>query len=105
MFHVREHLSKLPDHMELEGLYDWLQKEDQRQYLLVEDGGLEADEMFGDPLRGFNIKAKHMIKEFLRHADDDIMKTIDDLVVKICQSVSTVNFRAGSYHQITSTIM
>ena len=88
MFHVREHLSELPEHMELDRLYDWLRQEDQRQYLLVEEGGLDVEEMYSDPLRRFNVKVKRMIKEFLTHADDDIMKTIDDLVRRICHSVS-----------------
>ena len=87
MFHVREHLAELPQHLELEKLYEQLHEEDLKKYLLVEDGGPEVDEMYSDPLRRFNVKAKHVIKEFLTHADEDIMKQIDDLVRNICQNV------------------
>ena len=87
MFHVREHLAELPEHLELEKLYEQLHEEDLKKYLLVEDGGPEVNEMYSDPLRKFNVKAKHLIKEFLTHADEDIMKQIDDLVRNICQNV------------------
>ena len=90
MFHVRDHLIRLSEHMELEKLYEWLRREDLNKYLLVEEGGPDVDEMYSDPLRMFNVKAKHLIKEFLIHADEDMMKMIDDLLRKICQKVSVL---------------
>lgn len=99
MFHVRDQLTELPEHMELEKLYEWLRREDLKKYLLVEEGGPEADEMYSDPLRRFNVKAKHLIKEFLTHADEHIIKMIDDLVRRICQKVSEIKpIRVKQYY-------
>lgn len=90
MFHVREHLTELPEHMKLKELYSWLREEDLKRYLLVEDGGPKVNEMDIDPLMSFDVKARCLLSELHSNADEDIMKKIIDLVKKICQKVSKV---------------
>ena len=90
MFHVREHLTELPEHMKLKELYSWLREEDLKRYLLVEDGGPKVSEMDIDPLMSFDVKARCLLSELHSNADEDIMKKINDLIKKICQNVSKV---------------
>ena len=88
MFHVRERLTELPEHMELDKLYSWLKEEDDAKYLLREEGGLDVSDMNFDPFMSLHVKAKNLIREFLITADEDIEKKINDLVRQICHNVS-----------------
>lgn len=90
MFHVREHLTELPEHMKLKELYSWLREEDLKRYLLVEDGGPKVSEMDTDPLMSFDVKARNLLTELHSNADEDIMKKISDVVKKVCQNVSKI---------------
>ena len=87
MFHVREHLSGMPEHMELEKLYNMLREEDEKKYSLAEEGGPDVGDMDFDPMMSLNIKAKSLFKELFESADEDIMNKINELVKKICQKV------------------
>lgn len=96
MFHVREHLTDLPEYMKLNELYRWLREEDLKRYLLVEDGGPEVSDMDVDPLMSFDVKAKRLLTELHSNADEDIMKKIDDLVKKVCQNVRKLSYLCWS---------
>ena len=87
MFHVREHLSEMPKHMELEKLYNMLREEDDKKYSLAEEGGPDVGNMDFDPMMSLNVKAKSLLNELLISADEDIMNKIGELVKKICQNV------------------
>ena len=87
MFHVREHLSGMPKHMELEKLYNMLREEDEKKYSLAEEGGPDVSNMDFDPMMSLNVKAKSLFKELFESADEDIMNKINELVKKICQKV------------------
>ena len=87
MFHVREHLSGMPKHMELEKLYNMLREEDEKKYSLAEEGGPDVGDMDFDPMMSLNVKAKSLFKELFESADEDIMNKINELVKKICQKV------------------
>ena len=78
MFYVRQQLSEMPKHMDLEKLYNMLRKEHEKKYLLAEEGGPEVKDM------DF---AKSLFNELLISADEDIMNKINELVKKICQKV------------------
>ena len=87
MFHVREHLSGMPKHMELEKLYNMLREEDEKKYSLAEEGGPDVSDMDFDPMMSLNIKAKSLFNELFESADEDIMNKINELVKDICQKV------------------
>ena len=89
MFHVREQISEMPQHMELEMLYKMLHEEDEKKYALAEDGGLGVGDMDFDPMMPLKIKAKNVLSELLISADEDIMNKINELIGKICQNVSS----------------
>ena len=77
----------MPEHMDLEKLYNMLREEDERKYLLAEEGGPEVSDMDFDPMMTLNVKAKSLFNELLISADEDIMNKINELVKKICQKV------------------
>ena len=87
MFHVRENLTKLPEHMELDKLYNTLHEEDMKKYSLVEEGGPQVSDMYDDPTMSFDIEVKNKINSFLNNTDEDIMNKIIDLVETICRKV------------------
>lgn len=78
MYHVREFLSELPVHMELDNFYTRLQREDQMRVSL-ENGGSEMS---------LTVRAKSLIGNFVTTADEDILKKVDNVARKICQKVS-----------------
>lgn len=83
MYHVREFLSELPVHMELDNFYTRLQREDQMRVSL-ENGGSELV----NPEVSLTVRAKSLIGNFVTTADEDILKKVDNVARKICQKVS-----------------
>ncbi len=97
MFHVRQHLSGIPEHMELEKLYNMLREEDANKYSLAEEGGPDVSDMDFDPMMSLNVKAKSLFNQLFESADEDIMNKINELVKDICQKVRVFLIHKGSY--------
>ena len=90
----------MPEHMDLEKLYNMLREEDDKKYSLAEEGGPDVSNMDFDPMISLSVKAKSLFNELLISADEDIMNKINELVKEICQKVRV--YRHGVYKGIAT---
>ena len=83
MYHVREFLSELPVHMELDSFYARLEKEDKMRESLT-NGSFEV----ANPGVSLTVRAKILIGNFVANADEVILKKVNDVARKICNKVN-----------------
>ena len=80
MYHVREFLSELPVHMELNNFYARLEAEDKMRDSL--------DSSSAKAGMSLTVRAKSLIGNFVTNADEDILRKVHDVARKICNKVS-----------------
>ena len=85
MYHVREFLSELPVHMELDNFYARLEKEDKMRDSLASAGSEVVK-----PGMSLTVRAKSLIGNFVTNADEEILRKVDDVARKICNKVSSL---------------
>lgn len=83
MYHIREFLSELPVHMELDSFYARLEKEEKMRES-NSNGGSEV----ANSGMNLTVRAKILIGNFVATADEVILKKVNDVSRKICSKVS-----------------
>ena len=83
MYHVREFLSELPVHMDLNNFFARLQKEDEMRASSANYGTEVAN-----PGMSLTVRAKSLIGNFVANADEEILRKVDNVARKICNKVS-----------------
>ena len=83
MYHVREFLSELPVHMELDSFYTRLEKEEKMRES-NSNGGSEV----ANSGMSLTVRAKILIGNFVANADEVILRKVNDVARKICNKVS-----------------
>ena len=83
MYHIREFLSELPVHMELENFYARLEKEDK-----MRDSLASASSEVIKPGMSLTVRAKSLIGNFVTNADEEILRKVDNVARKICNKIS-----------------
>lgn len=85
MYHIREFLSELPVHMELDSFYARLEKEER-----VRESNSNGSSAVTTSRMSLNVRAKILIGNFVATADEVILRKVNDVARKICNKVSTV---------------